>query len=404
MYKLLIADDETLEREALRYFVSQSSLDIGEIIECSNGNEVVRQVLLVQPDIIILDITMPGLNGLEAFAQFKDVKHPYRVIFSTAFNYFEYAVKALQLGAMDFLVKPVRKEQLLSVIIKAVDQLDAEAEKADREQKLKNVLDIMGGKMLKKLIIGDIDDEVLYYLDAMDIPYDSTGQCFCIRTVNPIGEEGQTDILKAIKKEMLYLGVRLLGEWHNDMLSVIAFFTASDHGSLAGMVQERIRNSFAQRDIRFALMAGSLFEDLGQVEQSFALAREHMGDIAAGAQTVEAVKNTDMAATIQQIKTYIENNFQKHLTLDMIAGEFGYSKFYINRMFKQQMNTTIMDYLIQTRINRAKELLAKDMYTVKQISSMVGYSEPNYFTITFKKAEGVSPIKYRYQSKEEAST
>ena len=404
MYKLLIADDETLEREALRYFVSQSSLDIGEIIECSNGNEVVRQVLLVQPDIIILDINMPGLNGLEAFAQFKNVKHPYRVIFSTAFDYFEYAVKALQLGAMDFLVKPVRREQLLSAVIKAVDQLDAEADKADREQKLKNVLDIMGGKILKKLVTGDIDDEVLYYLEAMDIPYDSTGQCFCVRTVNPMGEAGQKDILKSIKKEMLYLGVRLLGEWYNDMLSVIAFFDASDHGSLAEMIQERIRNSFARHDIRFALMAGSVFEDLGQAEQSFELAREHMGDMAAGAQAAETVKNTDMAATVQQVKSYIESNFQKHLTLDMIAGEFGYSKFYINRMFKQQMNTTIMDYLIQTRINRAKELLAKDMYTVKQISSMVGYSEPNYFTITFKKAEGVSPIKYRYQSKEEAST
>ena len=149
MYKLLIADDEKLEREALRYFVSQSSLDIGEIIECANGNEVVKQVLLVQPDIILLDINMPGLNGLDAFEQFKNVKHPYRVIFSTAFDYFEYAVKALQLGAMDFLVKPVDQKRLLSVLVKAMDQLDAEADKAFREQKRNDVLDLMCGKILK---------------------------------------------------------------------------------------------------------------------------------------------------------------------------------------------------------------------------------------------------------------
>ena len=64
MYKILIADDEELEREALRFFINESSLDIDQVIECASGTEVIKRVMLDRPDIIVLDINMPGLNGL----------------------------------------------------------------------------------------------------------------------------------------------------------------------------------------------------------------------------------------------------------------------------------------------------------------------------------------------------
>lgn len=66
MYKILIADDEELEREALRFFINESSLDIDQVIECASGTEVIKRVMLDRPDIIVLDINMPGLNGLQA--------------------------------------------------------------------------------------------------------------------------------------------------------------------------------------------------------------------------------------------------------------------------------------------------------------------------------------------------
>ena len=61
MYKILIADDEELEREALRFFINESSLDIDQVIECASGTEVIKRVMLDRPDIIVLDINMPGL-------------------------------------------------------------------------------------------------------------------------------------------------------------------------------------------------------------------------------------------------------------------------------------------------------------------------------------------------------
>ena len=71
MYKILIADDEELEREALRFFINESSLDIDQVIECASGTEVIKRVMLDRPDIIVLDINMPGLNGFRPWKKSK---------------------------------------------------------------------------------------------------------------------------------------------------------------------------------------------------------------------------------------------------------------------------------------------------------------------------------------------
>ena len=109
MYKILIADDEELEREALRFFINESSLDIDQVIECASGTEVIKRVMLDRPDIIVLDINMPGLNGLQALEKIKSQDYRFRAVFSTAYDYFEYAVEALRLGAVDFMGKACEK-------------------------------------------------------------------------------------------------------------------------------------------------------------------------------------------------------------------------------------------------------------------------------------------------------
>lgn len=113
-----------------------------------------------------------------------------------------------------------------------------------------------------------------------------------------------------------------------------------------------------------------------------------------------AEQDRDMPREVEGICSFIQEHYQKRLTLDTIASEAGFSKYYVNRLFKQYMGTTVVDYLIQIRMKKAKELLRNETYSIKQISGMVGYSEPNYFTWTFKKMEGMSPLKFRYEQAE----
>ena len=103
-----------------------------------------------------------------------------------------------------------------------------------------------------------------------------------------------------------------------------------------------------------------------------------------------------MPPEIKLICEYLQENYEEKLTLEEITQHVGFSKYYGGRLFKQYMGMTIIEYLIKIRLDRAKELLTQREYSIKQISYMVGYQDPNYFTWSFKKATGISPVKYRY--------
>lgn len=117
--KILIADDEKLARERLRGLVSDLSL--GEVVgEADNGEAVLQQTEQCHPDVILLDIRMPGMNGLEAAGHLDKLDNPPAVIFTTAYD--EYALQAFAAHAVDYLLKPVRRERL-SQAIKSVRRL-----------------------------------------------------------------------------------------------------------------------------------------------------------------------------------------------------------------------------------------------------------------------------------------
>lgn len=403
MYKILIADDEELEREALRFFINESSLDIDQVIECASGTEVIKRVMLDRPDIIVLDINMPGMNGLQALEKIKSPDYRFRAVFSTAYDYFEYAVEALRLGAVDFMVKPVKKEAFINVIMRAIDELDAEAEKEYRETKLLKTLDIMESKMVNDLVLGNMPEEVLYYLDLKNISTECGGNCFCIRIQSSLDKCGRQKLYQAVRKEFDYLDLTVMFSETNHMVTAVVFCREPD--VLPGIfrkMEEFLASILRQQQIAFMMGSGIPFVDVSQIEESYEKARERVGDMVA--QTERGEEGTehdrDMPREVEGICSFIQENYQKRLTLDAIASEAGFSKYYVNRLFKQYMGTTVVDYLIRIRMKKAKELLRNETYSIKQISGMVGYSEPNYFTWTFKKMEGMSPLKFRYEQAE----
>jgi two-component system response regulator YesN len=116
MFTLLIADDEKLEREALKYIIRRGTEVVGNIIEAANGREAIEIAEREKPDIAFLDIKMPGINGVEAARRLKELLPACKIVFLTAFDTFDYAREALRLGAEDFLVKPVEDERVLELL------------------------------------------------------------------------------------------------------------------------------------------------------------------------------------------------------------------------------------------------------------------------------------------------
>jgi len=113
---ILIADDEELERKVLSLFIQKSNLPIDKIILAEDGNDALVKIICDKPDIVILDINMPELSGIQVLEKIRSENIETKVIISTAFDQFDYAVKAHKLGAIDFLVKHVLKKTFLKAL------------------------------------------------------------------------------------------------------------------------------------------------------------------------------------------------------------------------------------------------------------------------------------------------
>ncbi len=114
--KVLIVDDEAPARDRLNHMVS--SIDSMETSgEASNGLEAVRMVQDSHPDVVLMDIRMPGMDGLEAARHLSEMDEPPAIIFTTAYS--EHALEAYDANAVDYLVKPIRQEKLEKSLAKA---------------------------------------------------------------------------------------------------------------------------------------------------------------------------------------------------------------------------------------------------------------------------------------------
>ncbi len=97
------------------------------------------------------------------------------------------------------------------------------------------------------------------------------------------------------------------------------------------------------------------------------------------------------------VREYLNEHFSEKISLDELAALFFINKFYLTKIFKETQGITISGYILEKRITRAKQLLRFSDRTIEEIGGMVGMPEPDYFSRTFKKVEGISPREYRKQ-------
>ena len=126
MIRLLIADDEKLEREALAELV-QRRFEHEVVLEMAeNGRKAADTAVLWGADLILMDIEMPGMSGLDAARAVLAQRPSCRVIFVTAYSLFQYAHEAVHLGACDYLLKPVDPDELEASVRRAMRQIETE--------------------------------------------------------------------------------------------------------------------------------------------------------------------------------------------------------------------------------------------------------------------------------------
>ncbi|SHI77853.1 response regulator transcription factor [Desulfofundulus thermosubterraneus] len=137
---LLVVDDEHLERQAIRLILERAEEPIKVVGEARNGRQAVQMAEELRPDIILLDIKMPGMDGLTAAREIRKILPASAIIFLTAYNEFDYVQEALRIGVCDFLLKPIRTQELVDVLRNTRLQLLRERQEQSEHKRLQEQL------------------------------------------------------------------------------------------------------------------------------------------------------------------------------------------------------------------------------------------------------------------------
>jgi two-component system response regulator YesN len=218
MIKLLIADDEPLEREAIKFIVTTNFPDCFEIREAENGRETIAQAGQFQPDLIFLDIKMPGCNGIEAAQAIREIVPECRIIIVSAYQHFDYAQSAISLGAVEYLTKPASPAKIvetLTRVLKALDQTRLKKNQdAETARRLEQISQYLQDEFLVRVALGKSDVAALKgYFDVLQLDFQALLfailRIFSQRT-SPRSEIDrtilQTDLRHYLQKKLAELG------------------------------------------------------------------------------------------------------------------------------------------------------------------------------------------------------
>ncbi|MDK2798450.1 MAG: hypothetical protein PWP27_30 [Clostridiales bacterium] len=113
--RVLIADDHSMVRQGLKQIVELEE-DMEVVAQAANGDEAVNLAMEIQPDVILMDINMPGMNGIQAISQLKEKRCPSKIIVLTIHSDREYLIKTVQLGAAGYVLKDADSDVLIQAI------------------------------------------------------------------------------------------------------------------------------------------------------------------------------------------------------------------------------------------------------------------------------------------------
>ncbi len=527
MYRILLADDEGIVIDSMKYIIEKEFGDECEVEFAKTGRSVIELAESFRPDIAVMDIQMPGINGIEAMKEIRKFSVNTVFIVMSAYDKFDYAQEAIKLGVLEYINKPMEKTKFVMVLKKAMEEIDLKRKKRSEDllvrEKLENVEPIIENGLIYNILFQEhFDEDIDNYKTILGVDA-GYGYMMCLvcgdtqegnHMTNAVGssvkisthyqelrsslkeffpckvgsvmgnkvailvpftddemeynarieliEKGR-ELIRYLRKKFGFsfrLGVgrikpirQLVKSYREAQNALIASTGQVAHAddlpigcdyekdypvdlekgllesvgrgdlSEASMYAERFvewMNSFDGGNImairlkilEFTLRAESLAYENGGMTYRFGSRDSYLPEIMS-MESVDELKvwflsklttacrnigskrqerSTDI---IKNARDYIGDNYSKDITLDDVSRVVNISPYYFSKLFKEATGENFIEYLTNLRIEKAKELLGKAELSMKEICAMCGYSDPNYFSRTFKKNVGLTPTEYR---------
>ena len=208
MFKIMIADDEKVAIDSLRFIIEKSFDNVELTTSARSGREAIELVEQNPPDILFMDIHMPGINGIEAIREIRKRHKKIAIIVLTAFDQFEFAKEAVNLGVMEYLLKPVNRAKVVEVINKAMDLIQAEREKLQIELEMREKLEFIGpileSGLVYSILSADSPSEIENYKRILELDKEG-GYILTVEFVDEAtGDYGNSKIGYSVQSQQFY--------------------------------------------------------------------------------------------------------------------------------------------------------------------------------------------------------
>ncbi|WP_330999640.1 response regulator [Cohnella fermenti] len=427
MYRLLIVDDEPSIVEGLAQMISSHELPLKEIRFAYSAGEAQEYMERALFDIVLADIRMPRISGLEWIESVRKAGWKCKVIFLTGHSDFEYTKKAIQLGVNDYLLKPVDDEEIIGSLQRAIHELDQSLDEMMSISKARQKLQVSNDN-LKNQILGDLllqprnippGGSIKSTLGLLEVSLDEQGDVFlALMRIDYWGERFQAADAALIRFAIHNMTEEMLEHgFHLETISLenrlIGMLVQSDSPSprdtdKIAFIMESVQNTvFRLLGVSLSVVFRSVPINWGELGPYYRLMNEQllhstgtgiwmdMGGREHAAPSATRSEEPAGSVLIEQLKSYVIHHLSEDLSLDILARRFHVNPTYLSRLFKQTTDEVLSHYITKEKMNAARQLLLQDGMKVSEAARRVGYHNPNYFAKVFRNLFGMSPQEFK---------
>lgn len=169
--KLLIVDDELLIREGIKQLLSKTDIGLNQIVTATSAEEAITIFHEFKPELVLSDIRMPNMSGIDLIKYLKDTNIPFKSIIISSYDDFEYAKEGILLGIENYLIKPINQTELIQSITSTIKKI--KSERQHKQLWTANEKEIFKDNFLRRVLQNDVLESDYQYWEELLIPYDN---------------------------------------------------------------------------------------------------------------------------------------------------------------------------------------------------------------------------------------
>lgn len=399
---IIIADDENLARKSLSMFITREFPNLVIVGEACDGIELKQLLETRTPDIAIIDVQMPGLSGLEVMQLVKSQGNRTHFIVNTAYSEFEYVKQALDLKADGYLLKPMKRQDMVASVARICELVRQERDEEQRREELSRIMETVEPTLASQIVMSvcaDNCDQASFasYLRLKHIRFVAG----VVMQYVPVHGKIRANLreLQARMEEDLVDVAHYLLSATSDAIILILLLTEEIAGDrreawfheMEGIFYEEI---CAILDQAIVMGTGCIVEEFREMNLSYHSCNEQIRGELTGSPE-EPLPDERTSGYAEAARSYFERHYTEDISLTDCADSLRISPYYLSHTFKAVTGMTCLEYLTQIRMERAMELCRDIAVPLKDIGQRCGYNNISYFYKVFKQYTGTTIGKYR---------